>query len=152
MNWFICIIGFQEMFLLRPTEGAKEMEPNLGHWGCWDTEMTLSMGTLCFHTGGKWNYERRWPFSGPFPHAKHFDPEDGDSMFLQNVSICIQTPRCHNLEDCNMNNRHHENLKAYIMFNKFSEITLFFQSVTIGFLHDLQTLMARVFNVAAVQS
>lgn len=34
----------------------------------------------------------------------------------------------------------------------FSEVTFSFQSIIVGFLHDLQTLMARVFNVAAVQS
>jgi hypothetical protein len=49
-------------------------------------EMPLSMGTLCFITGKKWNRERRWPVSV----AEQCDPEDGSRVFHQNVSICFR--------------------------------------------------------------
>jgi hypothetical protein len=29
-------------------------------------------------------------YAEPTPHATHFKPEDGDSMFFRNVSICLQ--------------------------------------------------------------
>ena len=29
----------------------------------------------------------------PLPHCTHFNPEDGGSIFLRNVSICVQDSR-----------------------------------------------------------
>jgi hypothetical protein len=47
----------------------------------------------------------------PTAHPPHFNPEDGGSMFLQNVSI--YQLGCHNTEDHSLNHQCHEKLKTY---------------------------------------
>jgi hypothetical protein len=42
-----------------------------------------------------------------------FSPEEGDSMFLQNVGACLQSMRRHNLEEHHRNLYLRENLKSH---------------------------------------
>jgi hypothetical protein len=83
--------GLQDRFSLRPTEGVKEMEPNLGQSECWIWKRPSLWAHRVSSREGNGIVRKDGPFKGQFLHAKHSDPEDGDSMFLRNVSICIQT-------------------------------------------------------------
>jgi hypothetical protein len=46
-------------------------------------------------------------------HSSHFNPEDGDSMFLQILVSNSKTTRCHNRGDQNLNTHCRENGKTW---------------------------------------